>query len=208
MKRLLLLLLAYAVGGAIINVAVAWGCAIRQYDLGYQGLLHPLEDETDEAWLQLARADWMPAPHTSFKSQRFGACEVYGTSKEKAKGPPMGPPMYNIGEVRAGWPMLTLRFRHQYVRGDPPPRETYAHAITLPSAVSKIGIRYGTRLPLFPLWPGFTINTIFYAAILWLLFAAPRFVRRRIRARRGQCPACAYPVGASTVCTECGRSLR
>jgi hypothetical protein len=28
MKRLLLLLLAYAVGGAIVNVAVAWGCGI------------------------------------------------------------------------------------------------------------------------------------------------------------------------------------
>jgi hypothetical protein len=42
---------------------------------------------------------------------------------------------------------------------------------------------------------------------LWLLFAAPGWVRRRIRARRGQCPACAYPVGASTVCTECGRPV-
>jgi hypothetical protein len=65
-------------------------------------------------------------------------------------------------------------------------------------------------LPLRPIWPGFAINTMFYAAILWLLFAALHpggFVRRRIRARRGQCPACAYPVGASNVCTECGRPV-
>ena len=58
---------------------------------------------------------------------------------------------------------------------------------------------------------GFAINTMFYAAMLWLLFAALHpggFVRRRIRARRGQCPACAYPIGASNVCTECGVALR
>jgi hypothetical protein len=64
------------------------------------------------------------------------------------------------------------------------------------------------RLATHPIWPGFAINTIFYAAILWLLFAAPGFVRRRLRARRGQCPACAYPVGSSNVCTECGRPVK
>ncbi|MCI0632193.1 MAG: hypothetical protein L0Y44_16240 [Phycisphaerales bacterium] len=58
-----------------------------------------------------------------------------------------------------------------------------------------------------PLWPGFAINTIFYAAILWLLFAAPFALRRRRRIKRGLCPACAYPVGESETCTECGRRL-
>ena len=29
-------------------------------------------------------------------------------------------------------------------------------------------------------------------AILWLLFAAPGFVGRRIRIKCGQCPACGY----------------
>jgi hypothetical protein len=63
-------------------------------------------------------------------------------------------------------------------------------------------------LPYQPIWPGFAINTVFYAAILWALFAAPFALRRRRRMRRGLCPACAYPVGASPVCTECGKPLR
>src|SRR4029453_17217101 len=45
-------------------------------------------------------------------------------------------------------------------------------------------------------WLGFAINTIFYAAILWLLFAFPSALRRRRRIKRGLCPACAYPTGA------------
>jgi hypothetical protein len=58
-----------------------------------------------------------------------------------------------------------------------------------------------------PIWPGFAINTVFYAFILWLLLAAPFALRRRRRIRRGLCPACAYPVGDSPVCTECGKTL-
>jgi hypothetical protein len=63
-------------------------------------------------------------------------------------------------------------------------------------------------LPLLPIWPGFAINTVFYAGILWLLFAVPYALRRRRRIKRGLCPACAYPVGENDVCTECGRTLK
>jgi hypothetical protein len=63
-------------------------------------------------------------------------------------------------------------------------------------------------LPYLPLWPGIAINTIFYALILWLLFFAPFAWRRRRRLKRGLCPACAYPVGGSPVCTECGTTVK
>jgi hypothetical protein len=32
--------------------------------------------------------------------------------------------------------------------------------------------------------------------------------RRSLRVKRGLCPACAYPVGVSPVCTECGGCVR
>jgi len=62
-------------------------------------------------------------------------------------------------------------------------------------------------LPYRPYWPGFAINTLFYAGVLWMLFAGPFALRRMIRRRRGRCPACAYPVGQSPVCTECGAAV-
>jgi len=58
------------------------------------------------------------------------------------------------------------------------------------------------------LWRGFAINTLFYAAILWLLFMAPFALRRWRRIRRGLCPACAYRIGDSAVCTECGKPVK
>ena len=75
------------------------------------------------------------------------------------------------------------------------------------------------RFPTEFLWPGFAINTVFYAVILWLLFAAPFALRRRRRIKRGLCPKCAYDLRGSrrgphpnplpegegeTVCPECG----
>ena len=63
------------------------------------------------------------------------------------------------------------------------------------------------HVPSHCIWSGFAINTVFYAAILWLVCAAPFALRRWRRIKRGLCPACAYPVGASDTCTECGKPL-
>ena len=68
-------------------------------------------------------------------------------------------------------------------------------------AIGEVGLPFG------PLLPGFAINTLFYAATLWLLSGGPFRLRRLIRVRRGLCPKCAYPMGESAVCSECGKSL-
>ncbi|MHC4317953.1 MAG: hypothetical protein ACYS1B_05355 [Planctomycetota bacterium] len=68
-------------------------------------------------------------------------------------------------------------------------------------------LRYSPILPLRPIWPGFALNTIFYAAALWLLTCGPFALRRLVRIRRGLCPACAYPLGESAICSECGKPL-
>ena len=62
-------------------------------------------------------------------------------------------------------------------------------------------------MPLGPIPLGFAVNTLFYAALLWLLIPGPFALRRFLRVRRGLCPRCAYPIGESSVCTECGGEL-
>lgn len=61
-------------------------------------------------------------------------------------------------------------------------------------------------LPLRPVWPGFAVNTILFAILAALIWLVP-VLRAIHRESRGLCPACAYPVGASQVCTECGAKL-
>ncbi len=65
-------------------------------------------------------------------------------------------------------------------------------------------------LPLRPIPGGFAVNTVFYAAVLWLLIPGPFVLRRFIRVWRGLCPACAYDLrhGEHDACPECGRLAR
>ncbi len=84
-----------------------------------------------------------------------------------------------------GWPVLSLRTQRASIHDS---------------------LHIGA-LPHIPIVPGFIINTVFYAMLLWLPSTPPFAVRRKIRRRRGQCEKCAYPVGTSPVCTECGAAV-
>ena len=69
----------------------------------------------------------------------------------------------------------------------------------------------GWALPLFPIFPAFIVNSIFYAAIIWIAWIMPGRIRRRIRLRRGVCVHCAYDLRGSSggeVCPECGATTR
>ncbi len=63
------------------------------------------------------------------------------------------------------------------------------------------------RLPIRPVWPGFALNTIFYALIAWGLWQVPLAIRRRRRRRKGFCVRCGYDLKGLTAgvpCPECG----
>ena len=70
-----------------------------------------------------------------------------------------------------------------------------------------IGPFAGSVLPYNPMLIPLSLNTLFYAAVLWLLIPGPFALRRFVRVKRGLCPACAYPRGESDVCSECGKAL-
>ena len=48
------------------------------------------------------------------------------------------------------------------------------------------------RILLQLLWVGFAINSLFYAAILWLAIPGPFALRPHIRRKRGWCIKCGY----------------
>jgi hypothetical protein len=196
MKRRLFKLCVLLLLGAIVDVAVAWGCA--------------------------AFADFDPARDvSSFQEGGSGTwesrevCVGFGRQRiERLAGPFRGRDPVTDGGVedRAGWPLLTLKSLnyHGFRLGDPNPFvEGLPSGIIDGIELSPHGQYWDWKaLPLRPIALGFAINTIFYAAILWLLFAAPFTLRRHLRVRRNLCPHCAYPVGTNDVCTECGRAVK
>jgi hypothetical protein len=62
-------------------------------------------------------------------------------------------------------------------------------------------------LPLCPLWPGFALNTLFYAAFAYGLWQIPLAIRRRRRRRANKCVKCGYDragLAENATCPECG----
>lgn len=62
-------------------------------------------------------------------------------------------------------------------------------------------------LPLRPMWLGFIANSVIYGGICWVGIAGVLFIQQWWRIKRRLCPKCAYPIGKSQLCTECGHEL-
>ena len=223
-RRVIQLVLLLFVGGAIVNVAVAWGCStFLSSDVPRMTFVeHYTESESGLA--EWSGTKWSRSGYCGIESCRSTMPDYEsGDYKSATQVLPswarqqiMDRQFANSGtEFRsieaAGWPALALVSEYDKFEGALERRiisglET-SFVINKPGQFS---LPDPVVLPLRPIWPGFAINTIFYAAMLWLLFFAPGAVRRTIRRRRGLCPACAYPSwggGTSPVCTECGAAV-
>jgi len=115
-----------------------------------------------------------------------------------------------VSEARIGVPMRTAALHFVNIIPAAPPNPAVQITGTVRFGMESTG-RYVPNWEHFDsaalLWPGFIINTLIYALLLWLLFIAPLAALRMLRRRRGQCEKCAYPVGTSPICTECGAAV-
>jgi hypothetical protein len=237
MRRRLLQLGLFLLLGAIVNVAVAWGCVVLTSftDVSsYSG-----SQSEDIAWLTERR--WRKLADTSSFTYPLRTTEHAGPglrfrwieeSRDIREGAEHRFLSYNESRwafctlTEAGWPVLSMEghqvleeaLRRSEVGGVLIRSKATRFPLLLGDVRSDGTIRItkyldkypwlgGRFVPLIPRWPGFAVNTLFYATILWSLFVAPFTLQRRRRIKRGLCPACAYPVGENAICTECGVCL-
>ena len=194
MKRWTLRILVLLLLGAIVNVAVAWGC--ETWSLPSFAAKVVEDAEALEWWKQSAPTTF---PRVAGECREAASVGVsYLTIDINF---PAHASLFRSERLRSGWP---LRCLERAVWTDYARREHWHEHAWIVDVEWKPHL----ILPLRPIWPGFAINTVFYAVILWLLFAAPFALRRRRRIKRGLCPKCAYDLRNrppdSTTCPECG----
>ena len=203
MKRRLLIAAIFLLAGAVVNVAVAWGCYLAARPQGYRSAYQP-SDAGTTAWWNENKPEGVTDELAGFDSvDRFGwsLVTLHGDEGGLLRILPSGQLRISRGiqdlhlamYLTAGLPMRSLHGQSWFRKGE----------MIQQSGIISTGSE--AWLPCGPIWPGFAVNTIFYAAILWSLILGPMVVRRFIRQRRGLCPKCAYPRGESDVCSECGR---
>ena len=209
MRRRLTKLVVFLLLGAVVNVAVAWGCVLWSGRIPDPG---PFVDISDPfAWPRDVSADWPAAQkQTMSRSWCLTLLLTIAHAPMQAPNPPPGTVLgWGMTVFQAGWPYRALESKHVQVNvtGGRVPLD-FKPAVTLPANLQFLKVneaRYRT-LPLRPTWPGFAINTIFYAMLLWLMMFASFSLRRTIRRKRGHCIKCGYDLRGAEheVCPECG----
>ena len=237
MKRRLVKIVLFLFLGAVVNVAVAWGCALWSAD-GQIYEIEPVDenrrpntvDDDLLAWLE--ERQWVI---TEDQIVTFGDLTTFGYYRRelfvlsRSRFPPEGPGGFSGGlypaeflrHTSAGWPLLSLdgeewiasyEVRWEWMKDgsawNTEPYDTkWVRYVEVPVDQYGLGLMPMPRpIPFRPVWPGYAINTIFYAAILWMLTLGPSTARRIIRRKRGHCIKCGYDLrGAGhEVCPECG----
>jgi hypothetical protein len=200
MRHLRLALSCLAAGFAI-NVAVAWTCAFNMPTSGFPWQ-HPTHIDTGH-WSAFTPAPFGRPLNLDTESLHYGAgatcSRVSGRPADMINAATLIPrrdaPYYYAIIMEAGWPCRS--FVGQAWQG--------SRATAL--LVGAIEVPHGTAFRLIPLAPrltGSVINTISYAVVVATVLCGPRLARRLWRTKRNQCPHCAYPLGLSPRCPECG----
>ena len=194
MKRWLAKLVVFLLLGAIVNVAVAWGCAKWSYLLDIITLPEtPVTTFAPSAWrLDNVPKSWPDKPTHAFTRHTgwFLFTDQMRSLDDET--------IFRLAEFRFGVPTKSLACYELVVLQSGTWTNSWRYGI------ARFGADY--PLPLRPIWPEFAINTIFYAAILWLLTLGPFTARRMIRRKHGRCINCGYDLRGdfSAGWPECG----
>jgi hypothetical protein len=208
MKRWTIRILVFLLLGAIVNVAVAWGCGYSPFFSIALADRYLTPVEIERLWTEHACAG------SGARLSGVVAADLVATRKYLGERLFMadldrgvlcfGPDKAfatTLGIVEAGFPCRSMTHNTK--------REP-VWAVQMPPARLSTSVEWLSDCRI--IWPGFAINTVFYAAVLWLLFAAPFALRRWRRIRRGLCPKCGYDLRnrptESAVCPECGEAAK
>lgn len=215
MRRRLLAVLTSIVLGSLTTLAIAWACA---------AWVNPNRAPMTFSTSQASNGDLQA---TSIQ-KCFGHTRVNRSTLTDLQRDPATGAIQSIGvrgdsygesESRTGWPMRAMRCgnTHEVTLGDGQ-AILQAHFSGTPGRTGLIGLSpwrgpgptTWRALPDRPMWPGFTIDTLVYAAAWWVIIFGWQRHRRARRIERGLCSACGYDLRGSDsqACSECGKAVK
>ena len=203
MKKRSVKIVVLLIIGAVVNIAVAWACQLKFESSPPL----PVDSEHQFRGWELWSSNALGAQEIG---TAIGGSSEYIASLEQGEPPAWSrlrqlpiyeklDPVVLQGDRAFGLPVLSVWYGLDTKR---------ALGTSLVLSREVTGCLPYRNLAVTPIWPGFAINTVFYAAVLWLVSLAPFTLRRVIRRKRGACIKCGYDLrgssGGGGVCPECG----
>src|SRR5688572_13337508 len=181
MKRVVATMTLFLLLGAIVNVAVAWGCAIWSKQAEVQWSDASFRSRLVECY------GIVPLKTDGFSGRQlegFGTRYVQATLTRPATASGM-PETMTINRYEHGWPLPCVWGEHRFGDGI---SDCGLHSLIF---VRLDWSGFQRMFAYRPLGAGFVIDSAMYTVALWLVFGAPGSIRRWRRARRGLCQKCA-----------------
>ncbi len=224
-RKRVLVILGCLVVGVVVNVLVAWGCALRIKSTWSTTEPNSPFRFVHQDWPMPVPANWPPDPDFVTKNGGSGLSGLHLTTDT-----------YEVSKIeyfasvnKAGWPVVAMRWdvlteldypqrQVRYLLNDGTWRGLWLGGMPVSArlhwdyqryrlATTIQGSREGVPVPLRPLWPGFAVNTAIYGAFAWFVMFAPGVARRARRLKREACVKCGYDLRggvAGGMCPECG----
>jgi hypothetical protein len=194
-KRWLIRIVVCLIVGAVTTVAVAWACVITS-----PGNIESLSLEDGERLLA-----WAESVGFTWSAQRDNDYPVYsewtgwGLSRRSVHPYTTFESRWGASGISAGIPAHAVKAHVVCSYGSPEWSSVGGFSIDSPGIGAEV-------LPWSPIWPGFLIDTLFYAAIWFGVFFGFASAKQAIRRKRGRCPRCGYDLRGAleTGCPECG----
>ncbi|MDY7109894.1 MAG: hypothetical protein SYC29_14780 [Planctomycetota bacterium] len=220
MRRRILTILLFLALGAIVNVAVAWMCALA---------VNVYDNPTMET--QIAE-EYRPRAYTIVRHRvALGATAL---TSHRARAPDDSADTSTLDQTLYQWGYLGALAEERLFEPAPASSNTFGR---ISRTIDGRGLPYRSLwceidagrehpvyggwgvnaayswsggmprvLPYHPLWVGFALNTLFYGVIIWALLCGSSALRKFIRRKRGRCPKCGYDLRGKhdAGCPECG----
>ncbi|MEZ6243553.1 MAG: hypothetical protein R3B57_10985 [Phycisphaerales bacterium] len=201
--------------GVVVNVLVAWTLVAIPHQMSWRIEHFPTEGTIASAGMRTPPG-W--EPRTLVVRRGFGVRMRLLTEMEwmgSRLGMMMDSQNRSVNVCEAGWPMLSLRLdgvqSDRYAGASGWLARTWIGGLEAPLRLVGGGGGYGVylwpdRLPVRPVPLGFVVNSVVYAALVFVMAPMPRRARRWWRGRRGKCRRCGYTLAGLESCPECGEA--
>lgn len=194
--------------GAILNVAVAWGCV--WWALPASRAAGP---QHRASWAGSVPAGWIAPTSPLWIETSAGLTEYRLHTISPSERYPVIAYVQHV--LEAGLPFRSMFVERHYEENA---GVTYSGFMLGSLSGERRGLipewipgtRYSRASRLLPgsiMWIGFAANSVLYGFLSGVIFGLLLGWHRRRRVRRNECAACGYPIGTSPVCTECGAPL-
>lgn len=191
--------------GAVITVAAAWAVAVWFAFLHWGTMQRSTPTSEEVRWWKATVTPGIDDAPTA--TSRPGASVTeFGFDCVRMESNAQGASLQAY-RWRGGLPLRSMGYYTWSDNPDPDDPSVWHSSWRWDVTMVLRGESRLVNFPLTPLWFGFVVDTLFYAALAAVILAAWRWMVRRGRLKRGLCPACRYPIGRSAVCSECGEGL-